>query len=179
MTTRSHMASQLQFQLSQLNHNLENFSKEDQTNYLTSLWKRNIKDDENNLRHFAESLVDQISKTLKDGERAFIGIPLQCRILAECFETDIQKFLHNKSELASLLESIERLNLNLANLYRLLMTKRRKIYEQEKKALSRRDDLADSHAQESIDNLEPFLRKLAIKTIVSLKEHVNKRYRNT
>ncbi|EFX60897.1 hypothetical protein DAPPUDRAFT_341061 [Daphnia pulex] len=174
VTTRSHMASNLQFWLSQLNYDLENFSIEDQINYLTSLWKLNFKEDvEDNLRHFAELLVDRISKTLKDGERAFIGIPLQCRILAECFETDVQKSAQNQSELNLLVESIEQMNLDVANLYRLLLTKKRKIYKEEKKALSQTHDLADSHANSDIDNLESFLRKLAIKTIVSTKEDVH------
>jgi hypothetical protein len=157
-----------------LNYDLENFSKEDQINYLTSLWKRNFNEDaQDNLYHFAELLVDQISKTLKDDDRAFIGIPLQCRILAECFETDVQKSAQNQSELNSLVESIDRMNLDVANLYRLLLTKKRKIYEEEKKALSQSSDLADYHANSDIDNLELFLPKLAIKTIVSTKEEVH------
>jgi hypothetical protein len=65
------------------------------------------------------------------------------------------------------------MNLDVANLYRLLLTKKRKIYEDEKKALSQSHDLADSHANSDIDNLESFLRKLAIKTIVSTKEEVH------
>jgi hypothetical protein len=42
-----------------------------------------------------------------------------------------------------------------------------------KRGQHRGDDLADSHAKSDIDNLESFLRKLAIKTIVSTKEEVH------
>jgi hypothetical protein len=65
------------------------------------------------------------------------------------------------------------MNLDVSNLYRLLLTKKRKIYEEEKKALSQSSDLADLHVEFDIDNLESFLRKLAIKTIVSTKEDVH------
>ncbi|EFX86913.1 hypothetical protein DAPPUDRAFT_97078 [Daphnia pulex] len=174
VTTRSHMANNLQFWLSQLNFDLENFSKEDQINYLTSLWKQNFNEDaQDNLYNFAELLVDRISKTLKDGDRAFIGIPLQCRILAECFKTEVQKSVQNQSELNPLVESIDRMNLDVADLYRMLITQKRNIYEEEKKALSQTHYLADLHVESDIDNLESFLRKLAIKTIVSTKEEVH------
>jgi hypothetical protein len=89
VTTRSHMAGYLQLQLSQLAYNLDDFSKEDQMNYLTSLWKRDLEDEKVQL--FASSLVDQMAKSLKDKERAFIGTPLQCRILAECFKWQVQR----------------------------------------------------------------------------------------
>jgi hypothetical protein len=83
------MAGYLQLQLSQLAYNLDDFSKEDQMNYLTSLWKRDLEDEKVQL--FASSLVDQMAKSLKDKERAFIGTPLQCRILAECFKWQVQR----------------------------------------------------------------------------------------
>jgi hypothetical protein len=45
------------------------------------------------IKKFANSLVEQVSEALKDKERTFIGIPLQCRILAECFTSQLEIFL--------------------------------------------------------------------------------------
>jgi hypothetical protein len=174
VTTRSHMTSQIQFELSQLSYSLSNFSKRDQIEYLTSVWQRDFKSNaEKDLRNFATSLVDRVSKTLRDEERAFIGIPLQCRILAECFQSELLKSFQQDNTFGSFRKTIQNLNLSLAGLYRLLMEKKHEIYRQEKKAQSCASDLASSHAKEDIDHLEPFLRKLAIETIVACSEHVD------
>ncbi|EFX87323.1 hypothetical protein DAPPUDRAFT_307124 [Daphnia pulex] len=174
VTTRSHMTSQIQLELSQLSYSLSNFSKRDQVEYLTSVWQRDFRSNvEKDLRNCAKSLVDRVSKTLRDEERAFIGIPLQCRILAECFQSELLKSFQQDNTFGSFSKTIQHLNLSLASLYRLLMEKKHEIYRQEKKAQSCASDLASSHAMEDIDHLEPFLRKLAIETIVSFNEHVD------
>ena len=106
VTTRSHNVDNLQFQLSQFAYTLDNFNKEDQKMYLTSFWKGHFdggddqeqdpltKEENAALLQFADALIDRISTSLKDPDgQSFIGIPLQCRILAECFQSKVQDAL--------------------------------------------------------------------------------------
>ena len=106
VTTRSHNVDNLQFQLSQFAYTLDNFNKEDQKMYLTSFWKGHFdggddqeqdpltKEEDAALLQFADALIDRISTSLKDPDgQSFIGIPLQCRILAECFQSKVQDAL--------------------------------------------------------------------------------------
>ncbi len=163
VTTRSHMAGYLQLQLSQLAYNLDDFSKEDQINYLTSLWKRDLGDE--NVQLFASSLVDQMAKSLKDKERAFIGTPLQCRILAEYFEWQVQR-TNNQQEFEYILDEINQLNLNPPNLYRLITKNKQQIY------IDAREN-SDSSIDDRVKILQEFLIDLAIRTIVSGQDDVN------
>ncbi|EFX78240.1 hypothetical protein DAPPUDRAFT_105507 [Daphnia pulex] len=164
VTTRSHTAGYLQLQLSQLAYNLDDFSKENQINYLTSLWKRELGDE--NVQLFAtSSLVDQMAKSLKDKEMVFIGIPLHCRILAECYKSQVQR-TNNQQEFDLLLKEINRLNLKLPNLYRLIVKNKQQIY------IDAREN-SDSSIDNQVKTLQQFLRDLAIKTIVSGQDDVN------
>jgi hypothetical protein len=163
VTTRSHMAGYLQLQLSQLAYNLDDFSKEDQINYLTSLWKRDLGDE--NVQLFASYLVDLMKKSLMDEERAFIGIPLQCHILAECFKWQVQR-TNNQQEFESLLDEINQLNLNPPNLYRIIMKNKQQIYVDA-------TEKSNSSIDDRVKILQQFLKDLAIRTIVSGQDDVN------
>jgi hypothetical protein len=91
VTTRPHILDERQFQLSQLAHSLENFTEKDQIDYLASYWLKELNlsgDNDGSLQKFAKSLVDRVSETLKDEEKSFVGIPLQCRNLTECFQSE-------------------------------------------------------------------------------------------
>jgi hypothetical protein len=95
ITTRPHWTEKLQKALFQLPFSLEHLGKEHQVNYLTNYCKKKTHDgnEEELIKKFANSLVEQVSEALKDKERTFIGIPLQCRILAECFTSQLEIFL--------------------------------------------------------------------------------------
>ena len=50
-------------------------------------------DDDGSLQQFAELLVKRVSETLKDEDQSFIGVPIQCRILAESFQSEIEAII--------------------------------------------------------------------------------------
>ena len=112
VTTRPHMIDQLQFQLSQLAYSLENFSEQNQIDYLSEYWETNLKeltieDKSAIIRKFAEYFIRRVTNILKDKEKSFIGIPLQCRLMAECFQSDLQEIIQenrNEIEIKNLLD---------------------------------------------------------------------------
>jgi hypothetical protein len=65
----------------------------DQIDCLFKYWtsKLEMRDEiqEKSIQLFGETLVTRLSTTLKDKEKDFIGIPLQCRMLAEIYETQL------------------------------------------------------------------------------------------
>ncbi len=179
ITTRSHCNEKLEKPLNHFSFTLENFSRDDQINFLTNYWENKFgmpsttMRDDGPLRRFVESLVDRLSKTLKDKERAFIGIPLQCQILAECFESQLSKDNIEKGlNVDSLLQDVDA-NMNLESLYRQLMKKKREIYRQEKIKSKSHNPLVDTHIEDDMKHLKSYLTKLALKTIVSKQEDLD------
>ncbi|XP_046457679.1 uncharacterized protein LOC124204628 [Daphnia pulex] len=178
VTTRPHMLDELQFQLSQLAYRLENFTEEDQIKHLTSYWVKELNlsgDIEKPLQQFAKSLVKQVSETLKDEEKSFIGIPLQCKILAECFQSNVKEFITSncaevkeeprESEISDLLDGKK---FDLISLFNRLMETKRKVFREEKaKAPSSIENKIVTDAiNRLIKDVESHLTQLAIKTIV-------------
>ncbi|EFX78234.1 hypothetical protein DAPPUDRAFT_246627 [Daphnia pulex] len=181
VTTRTHMSGDLQFQLSQLAYSLENFTEKDQIDYLTSYWIKELNlsgDNDESLQHFAKSLVERVSETLKDEEKSFIGIPLQCRILAECFQSNVKELITLNNEAdgeesrQSVSDKISNLlggeKFDLVKLYNLLMETKRQVFREEKaKAPSSIENKIVTDAINLlIKNVESHLTKLAIETIV-------------
>jgi hypothetical protein len=93
LTTRSHLKKELQDKLFQFSYTLKKFSGKDQIDCLFKYWtsKLEMRDEiqEKSIQLFGETLVTRLSTTLKDKEKDFIGIPLQCRMLAEIYETQL------------------------------------------------------------------------------------------
>jgi hypothetical protein len=181
VTTRTHMSGELQFQLSQLAYSLKNFTEKDQVDYLTSYWIKELNplgDNDDSLLHFAELLVERVSETLKDEEKSFIGIPLQCRILAECFQVNVKELItlnyaeDNKNSLQSVSEKISSLldgeKFDLVKLYNLLMETKRRVFREEKAKTSSsvENKIVTDAINLLIKNVESHLTKLAIETIV-------------
>ncbi|XP_057373312.1 uncharacterized protein LOC130694261 [Daphnia carinata] len=188
VTTRPHVAHHLQHELGQLAYYLENFNKEDQIDYLTKYWKKELKLPDRvqdrvqemkikKIEEFAELLVDKVSETLKDEERAFIGIPLQCRILAECYQQHVDDILRSNAgndvtlqscELVSkkLLALLDNEKFDLVSLYSRLMDTKRKVFLQEKsKTCSNLNK--DVSINSTIEKIEFRLTKLAVETIIT------------
>ena len=110
---------------------------------------------------------------MNDREREFIGIPLQCRMLAECFETQLQDTIQQGLPIDSLIENISKNDFDLTSLYSLLMKKKLDIYREEKCKADPYNHQANWNIEHTMRNLETYLRKLAIKTIVFYPKYVN------
>ena len=183
ITTRPHLTERLQDELLQFAFSLENFGKHHQVKYLIQYWQNNKATVENDeiaqkgeneiAQKFAVSLIDRVSEALKDKERTFIGIPLQCRILADCFQPQLETYL--SAEQDSLTDSVPEigLNYNIAQLYRMLFQKKRDIFRQEKATGSNDLDLILKWAlDEFLQTIDSYHLKLAIDTIFE-EENVN------
>ncbi|XP_046457772.1 uncharacterized protein LOC124204695 isoform X2 [Daphnia pulex] len=168
VTTRPHMMDQLQLQLSQLAYSLENFTEKDQIDYLSEYWETNLKELEDKsvvIRKFSEYFVQRVSQTLKDKEKSFIGIPLQCRLMAECFQSDLQGIIkenRNDSEIQKLLDGQK---FDLATMYNRLMETKRRVFLQEKISVSAPNPIVAYAIDSFIKKIEFHLTKLAIETI--------------
>ncbi|XP_046643205.1 uncharacterized protein LOC124328476 [Daphnia pulicaria] len=189
VTTRTHMSGDLQFQLSQLAYNLKNFTEKDQVDYLTSYWVKELKDKnkklkDESLQQFAKLLVERVSETLKDEEKSFIGIPLQCRILAECFQSNVKELItlncaeEDEYSRQSVRDKISCLldgqKFDLISLFNRLMETKRKVFCEEKaKMPSVENKVMTDAINYLIRNVESHLTKLAIKTIVEDQKFVD------
>lgn len=109
-------------------------------------------------------MVERVSDALKDKERTFIGIPLQCRTLAECFQPQLDT-LDEQDSFTDFTSEIGP-NFNVAQLYRMLFKKKSDIFRQEKATGSTDSDLIVNWAlNEFLQTLDSYHLKLAIKTI--------------
>ncbi|XP_057373309.1 uncharacterized protein LOC130694258 [Daphnia carinata] len=177
VTTRSHLAHHLQYELCQLAYYLEKFDVKDQIDYLTSYWTNEpppLK--AGPIRDFAVALVDRVSETLKDEERAFIGIPLQCRILAECYQKNVGDIMESNAvnnvtfqsdELVSqkLLNLLDDKKFDLISLYSKLMDTKRNIFLEGKSKTGPNLNVAVD-MNNTIKTIEFRLTKLAVETII-------------
>ena len=130
VTTRSHASSELQFQLSRLSFTLDNLSHQDRIDCLTKFWRAHLNADDLTgtvqvvMETMARSLIDRLSKTLNASE-SFIGIPLQCRILAECFLHQLREIIEGFQNESTQKEKLEKAlclieNQHFDHLYRLI-----------------------------------------------------------
>nr|CAH0106737.1 unnamed protein product [Daphnia galeata] len=171
VTTRTHVLDKLQLELSQLAYSLEKFTEKDQTDYLVNFWNREINLEEKYdglLRQFAAFLIEQVSKTLKDKDKSFVGIPLQCRILAECFQSNVKELIETPT---STEHNISRLlvdqKFDLISLYDRLMETKRKIFREEKAKDTNPNQIVKDGSNQLLKEIENHLTKLAIETIVT------------
>ncbi|EFX78219.1 hypothetical protein DAPPUDRAFT_105530 [Daphnia pulex] len=180
VTTRPHMLDELQFQLSQLAYNLENFTERDQIDYLTSYWEKELNltgDNDGSLQHFAKSLVERVSETLKDEEKSFVGIPLQCRNLAECFQSE-SRAITNKGRNKPNVNIPDDKSFDLAFLYNRLMETKRDVFVLKKmKTVPSSDE--NEFLRDAISimtgRIERYLTKLAIQVIFQNRKIENKK----
>ncbi|KAK4011357.1 hypothetical protein OUZ56_020473 [Daphnia magna] len=179
VTTRTHTAHNLQFELRQLAYYLENFNENDQICFLASYWtKESQLPKDGAIMDFAKVLVDRVSETLKDEERAFIGIPLQCRILAECYHQNVGDIVRSNAlndatlqsgELVSqkLLALLDNQKFDLVSLYSQLMDTKRKVFREEKTNTPICNQIVADAIEFWIKKIESRLTKLAVETIIT------------
>ncbi|KAI9560899.1 hypothetical protein GHT06_011853 [Daphnia sinensis] len=176
ITTRPHLKCKLEDQLFQFAFHLQNFNESDQVNYLTDLWtaslKKNDPDQVQTIRKFASSLICRIAKTLKDKERDFIGIPLQCRILAECYQSELENVINNSiSSESDFLDA--NIKFSLSQLYHRFMETKDNIFLKEKvKNAWGANCIADNSIEQSLQTIATRLTGLAIETIFTNPEDV-------
>ncbi|XP_059351750.1 uncharacterized protein LOC132088082 [Daphnia carinata] len=175
VTTRSHVAHHLQYELGQVAYYLENFDVKDQIDCLTKYWKKALElpdgVQEMKIEEFATLLVDRVSKTLKDKERAFIGIPLQCRILAECYQKNVGDIVESNAEndkqlTSKIKEQFKNKKFDLISLYSNLMDTKRQIYRVKTNNTMSNPILAKSF-DGWVKKVESWLTKLAVETIIT------------
>ena len=172
ITTRSHLKEKLETEFYQFAYTLDNFNEEEQIDYLLKFWK-NISRDKNHeiLQSFAKKLVRKMSQTIEKEETNFVGIPLQCRIIGECFQSQLQTTVEKGLSVDCLLENIET-SFNFAGLYRLLMKEKKRIFQLEKAKTDPHNPYAQSSMNQTLKNVKEYLRNLAIKTIVNRENDV-------
>ena len=102
VTTRPHLREELEDNLQELCYTLEQFSEENQVEFLTKFWHKHSKLQEGNqqqLETYARALIEKLAQSISDKEKEFTGIPLQTRMLAEAFEKEVKTYcLSQKSE---------------------------------------------------------------------------------
>ena len=181
VTTRPHMLDKLQCELSQLSFSLENFTEKDQIDYLVSYWKKelNLSADHNgSLQQFAQFLVQRESEIVKEKNKSYIGVPLQCRILAECFQSELQAIMKQnnkdkKEQIEFENQMLANFNFDLNSFYKLLMKTKRQVFREQKAYSSNQNEIVVDAVNRLIQDIESHLTKLAIETLVTDKKSVD------
>ena len=171
VTTRPHITEMLEKNLFQFAYTLTNFDKADQILYLEEIWQANSNVPLTESVHkFASSLVGRVSETVKDEGKSFVGIPLQCRIIAECFQFDmLETILHTRSA-DSVLELQE--SFDVISLYRKFMETKRRVFREEKNNALSSSPTMNYALNFLIKKIENHLTELAINTIVEKEENM-------
>ncbi|PSN41509.1 hypothetical protein C0J52_07224 [Blattella germanica] len=130
LTSRPFIQSILENKLSVIAHSLLPFHESDQRSFLKNFWKQSNKNLAGNIVEAWVSEVIRLTKQqFNDEEKEFMGIPLQCLLLAEYFEPKLQ----STSKMPDVVQ------LDLHSLYNSYFEKKWQIYEVEKK----RNDLTN------------------------------------
>lgn len=143
ITTRSYTRTFLEDRLSVFSHTLVPLSEAEQSTFLVQFWQQRNPDltDSERIKNYAARLIQKLSTSISDQERALTGIPLQLRMVAEIFEQKqdafneegLKEFYLTQKEEPNFPEK-----LNLLDLYRSFLKKKYAIYclEKQKKETS-------------------------------------------
>ena len=169
VTTRPHIKEKVERNLFQFAYTLQNFNRTDQIRYLEEIWQENLNVPlTESVHQFASSLVNRVSETLDDEERSFVGIPLQCRIIAECFQSNMQAILQTNAD--STLELQE--NFNVIGLYKKFTDTKRNVFRTEKSSPLAFNSIMNYAINLLIRKIEAHLTELAIQKIAEKENHV-------
>ena len=160
VTTEFTSQDKLQDKLFQFAYTLDTeISQEDQLNYMCAYWKNNSKGLSNEFPlKFANSLIDR-ADSLKTG-KTFIGTMLQCRIMAECFQSNLRD------------GTLPAENLNIISLYQLFMDTKRRLFLSEFRK-ENADRIDENREKVFIKRIDSYLTKLAIETLFAQKTDVD------
>lgn len=176
ITTRPHLKYKLEDTFLQFAFNLQNFSEKDQMDYLTATWMTNLNISDPNevqtIEEFAKSLVNWFTQSLNDYDRAFIGIPLQCRMLAECYQSKLENVMANVIDSESAFNDDDKFS--LSELYHRFMETKRKVFLDEKVMNAGSADRVTNYSVRHLllQKIANRLLELAIKTMFTKPEDV-------
>ena len=161
-------------------YSLEDFNEDDQINYLTDYWIACFEvqvDQGDSIKTIAESLIKYVSENVKDNVKGLLGVPLQCRILAESYQSELEEILRNRPNRGQQPAEIENFlnlqNFDVIGLYRKFMETKRKIFREEKANLPTFNEITDKAIEYLIKKIESYLTKLAIETIFTEQKQVD------
>ncbi len=162
ITARAHVVDQLEGQLFQFAFSLVNFSREDQVNYFCDYWQTSL-----NIpltepgRQLAKSLVHMLPHKLN-------GIPLQCRIMAECFKSRLEALIKNNEEAETVHmfaeEPVEE-RFTLSSMYKMFFDTKRRVFLQEKANVPASNKILTAAVDMLTKRIESYLTKFAIDII--------------
>lgn len=95
LTTRPHLLSTLEIRLSVLGINIHPFTDQDQIKFLQDRWSTKVLRDEasqGRLRTFAMKILTDLNNRTSKNDRDIAGIPLQCLLLADGFQSSAMEF---------------------------------------------------------------------------------------
>jgi len=170
VTTRPHLRNELEDKLQQLSYTLEPFSEENQIEFLTKFWslKDWVTNMDNNgkeehikkLEIYAKELIKELVHSISDKEREFAGIPLQCRMLAEAFEKELQIFCHSPESMPDLPSKLD-----LIALYRKFIESKYDIYQEEKFQVRKSNVIAQEQRERDLKIMREDHQLLALKVL--------------
>ena len=170
VTTRPHLRNELEDKLQQLSYTLEPFSEENQVEFLTKFWslkewliEMDSKEKEEKkvkLVFFAKELTKKLSQSISDKDKEFTGIPLQCRMLAEAFDEEVETFCQSMKSVPEL-----PLKIGLLGLYQKFLEKKYNICAEEKFKFSMTNVGAEGARKEWVQSNLENNQKLALKVL--------------
>jgi hypothetical protein len=187
VTTRPHMKDYLEDHFFQFAILLEEFNKEDQENCLRKYWEKQFKQINNiaglkskevRIARFAEKVVEFAGNKLSDKERSFSGVPLHCRMLAECFETNLIEGLQSDQEITVHSPFEVSFTFNLASLYRFFFQTKWDILQEEKKKTDPINFFINATVEKELYEHFSFFQSLSIKTLLPNKEDADALWNN-
>jgi hypothetical protein len=134
IASRPEWAEFLETTFLQIKHSLMPFEKQDQEKYLLSFMMQKIENvDEVMLKKIVEMILVSMSKSLKDEDYKFTGVPLITKLVAEFFESKISEHFQGTNQIFDdLTEKLGTETFNLVQLYDHFVEKKLEIYFKEK-----------------------------------------------
>jgi hypothetical protein len=129
VTTRPHLKDDLEDILQQISYTLQPFSEGEQVQFLEKFWTKHldleVKDQRGlkRLRIYAKALIRKLAQSISDKDRAFTGIPLQTRMIAEDFGEEFRAFYWSKESDPELPQKLD-----LLGLYKTFVDRKYDIY---------------------------------------------------
>jgi hypothetical protein len=134
IASRPEWAEYLETTFLQIKYSLMPFEKEDQEKYLLSFMMQKIENvGEDLLKKIVEMILVSMSKSLRDEDYKFTGVPLITKLVAEFFESKIREHFQGTNQIFDdLTEKLGRETFNLVQLYDHFVEKKLEIYFKEK-----------------------------------------------
>jgi hypothetical protein len=170
VTTRPHLRNKLEDKLRHLSYTLQPFSEENQVDFLTKYWSLKNWFTEGNsivgeegkmkLQVYAKELIKKLCNSISDKDRQFTGIPLQTRMLAEVFDTEVKTFYRSAESMPEL-----QFQLDLLGLYGRFIERKYDIYQEEKFRVQVNNVVAKEQRERDVKSMREDHQLLALKVL--------------